>query len=117
MFEELFDLEKSSPDTQGMEKKVNVKKVKAHPQKGAKRESSQEDNPSFEKSFHELQTIVEEMEREDIPLEKLLEKFERGIALIKECTELLRSARLRVEKYIEERDGTYRIKGLGNNLD
>ncbi|MEC9167985.1 MAG: exodeoxyribonuclease VII small subunit, partial [Pseudomonadota bacterium] len=36
---------------------------------------------SFEETLSELEAIVNEMESGDLPLNKALEKFERGIAL------------------------------------
>ncbi len=74
----------------------------------------QSGKPSFEESYKRLQSIVQEIEREDIELETLLTKFEEGISLIKDCFQFLQSAKIRIEQYVEERNGTFSIKGLTN---
>ncbi|MEZ5473764.1 MAG: exodeoxyribonuclease VII small subunit [Steroidobacteraceae bacterium] len=51
----------------------------------------------FEKSLAELETLVEKLERGDIPLEDALKTFERGIALTRECQSAIKSAQQRVE--------------------
>ena len=50
----------------------------------------------FETAFQALQENVEKLESEDLPLEKALERFERGQALAKRCAELLEKAELKV---------------------
>jgi exodeoxyribonuclease VII small subunit len=67
---------------------------------------------SFEKKYERLEKILDEIESEDIPLEKLTKLFEEGVALIKECSTYLQKARLTIESHLEERDGSYTIKGL-----
>lgn len=47
---------------------------------------------SFEEALAQLQTIVEEMEKGDIPLEKALRKFEDGMKLSRYCSECLDEA-------------------------
>ena len=44
---------------------------------------------SFEKAMEQLEQIVEELEDRDVPLEKALKKFEKGVSLSKYCSELL----------------------------
>ena len=50
------------------------------------------------------------MEQEDLPLEKALEEFERGIALVKECRQYLEEAKQKVTMLTEtqssEAEGT-----------
>jgi len=67
---------------------------------------------SFEKKYERLEQILDEIESEDIPLEKLTKLFEEGVGLIKECSAYLQDARLTVESHLEERNGSYAIKGL-----
>lgn len=53
---------------------------------------------SFEEAFRALQEAVDELESGALPLEKVLELFERGMALVRRCTEHLDQAELRVRQ-------------------
>src|SRR5712691_3646017 len=52
----------------------------------------------FEKALAELESIVQKLERGDVPLEESVAIYERGEALKRRCEELLRQAEARVEK-------------------
>ena len=52
---------------------------------------------SFEASLDELDKVVKELERGDLPLERSLELFERGVALAGACRKQLEEAEARVE--------------------
>lgn len=47
---------------------------------------------SFEQSMQELEQIVAAMESSDLPLERALEHYERGIRLIQQCENTLEHA-------------------------
>jgi len=68
--------------------------------------------PRFEESFERLESIVEEMERGELPLEDLLTRFEEGVALVRQCRSFLKQAQLRVEQYVEQKDGQWILKEL-----
>lgn len=51
----------------------------------------------FEKALQELETLVECLERGDLPLEESLKAFERGIALTRACQTALKDAAQKVE--------------------
>lgn len=53
--------------------------------------------PSFEAGLEELEKIVKDMESGDLPLEKALELFERGMKLSDTCRKHLEEAETRVE--------------------
>ena len=53
---------------------------------------------SFETALAELEEIVSQLERGNVPLERSIEIYERGEALKRRCETLLRSAEMRVEK-------------------
>jgi exodeoxyribonuclease VII small subunit len=61
---------------------------------------------SFEDKLAELETIVEKLEKGQLSLDESLELFEHGIILSRECNAMLKSARQKVEKLIEEDNGT-----------
>jgi len=67
---------------------------------------------SFEKKYERLERILDEIESEDIPLDKLTKLFEEGVGLIRECSTYLQDARLTIESHLEEHNGAYAIKGL-----
>jgi exodeoxyribonuclease VII small subunit len=52
---------------------------------------------SFEAGLQQLETIVKEMESGELPLERALELFERGMKLSDACRKQLEEAETRVE--------------------
>ena len=57
--------------------------------------------PSFEASLAELEKVVHELENGDLPLERSLELFERGVQLSERCRKQLEEAETRVEILIK----------------
>jgi len=53
--------------------------------------------PDFEKALAELESLVENLERGELPLEQTLKQFERGIKLTRSCQKALQAAEQRVE--------------------
>lgn len=53
--------------------------------------------PDFEQSLAELETLVERLERGDVPLDEALKLFERGVALTRHCQASLQAAQQKVE--------------------
>lgn len=60
---------------------------------------------SFEEALKQLEKIVDDLERGDVPLEESIRIYERGEALKKHCDTLLKSAEDKVEKIRIGRDG------------
>jgi len=52
---------------------------------------------SFEDAISKVEEIVEEMENDQLPLEKLVAHYEKGSSLLSRCEELLQNARKRIE--------------------
>lgn len=52
---------------------------------------------TFEEAVAELEDIVVSMEEDQLPLQELIDKFERGARLHKECETFLSSAKKRLE--------------------
>lgn len=52
---------------------------------------------NFEASMKELDDIVEQMESDQLPLEELINHYERGAKLLKECESALTVAKKRLE--------------------
>ena len=55
----------------------------------------------FEEAIKELSGIVGKIEQGEIPLQDSLTQYERGMALIKHCREILQKAEKRIEKISE----------------
>ena len=53
--------------------------------------------PAFEASLVELEGVVKELESGDLPLEKAIALFERGVSLSGTCRKQLEEAETRVE--------------------
>ncbi len=64
--------------------------------------SSEED---FESCLKELESIVQSLERGDLPLEKALEMFERGVRLSRICQKRLDEAERKVELLLKGEGG------------
>jgi exodeoxyribonuclease VII small subunit len=60
---------------------------------------------NFESSLEELERIVRELERGDLPLEKSLELFEQGVKLSRACQERLSEAERRIEILTRDNHG------------
>jgi len=63
---------------------------------------------SFESSLDELEQIVRQLEGGDLPLDRSLELFERGVRLSRECQRRLDEAERKVEILLRGNDGAYR---------
>jgi exodeoxyribonuclease VII small subunit len=57
---------------------------------------------SFESALDELEKVVHELEAGDLPLERSLELFERGMGLSEACRKRLEEAETRVEILIRK---------------
>ena len=61
---------------------------------------------SFESSLDELEKVVKELESGDLPLDRSLDLFSRGMQLSETCRKQLEDAETRVEMLIRK-EGTY----------
>ncbi|MDB9742097.1 exodeoxyribonuclease VII small subunit [Akkermansiaceae bacterium] len=52
---------------------------------------------NFEESLSKLEQIVESMEDDNLPLEKMIEQYEEGIQAAKSCEEALKGAQKQLE--------------------
>lgn len=60
---------------------------------------------NFEAGLQQLEGIVKEMESGDLPLERALELFEKGMKLSETCRKQLEDAETRVEILIKRANG------------
>ncbi len=66
----------------------------------ARRKNNHEEDqtePSFEDALAGLESIVEAMEHDQLPLEELVSHYEKGSALLIRCESILQSAKDRIE--------------------
>lgn len=60
----------------------------------------------FEESLQQLESLVEQMESPELPLETIVEKYEAGMKLVAACTEKLKTAEKRISLLTRKKDGS-----------
>ncbi len=68
----------------------------------------------FEEALEKLESIVESMESDDLPLESLLERYEEGTKLAAVCQQKLAVAELRIKKLEQDKDGNPALTDFDN---
>ncbi len=68
----------------------------------AKSETTGQPVESFEKCLEELEKVVRELESGELPLERSLALFEKGMGLSESCRKQLEEAETRVELLIKK---------------
>jgi exodeoxyribonuclease VII small subunit len=67
---------------------------------------------NFENSLEELEKVVKELEAGDLPLDRSLNLFSRGMQLSETCRKQLEEAETRVEQLIRK-EGIYQPEPFG----
>ena len=70
----------------------------------------------FEEALKKLETIVEAMESDDLPLETLIAKYEEGTKLARLCQEKLAEAELKIQQLEKSAGGELKLKPLPAEL-
>ena len=65
---------------------------------------------TFEESLKQLETIVDQLEKGDLPLEESLKLFETGVGLSALCKQELDAAEGKVQTLIKLRDGSFKTE-------
>lgn len=86
-------------------------------QKKAAGDSELETPIDLEKALAELETLVEELERGDLPLAKALERFERGVALTRDCETALKAAEHKVSVLMNDAGVDSAAEPFGDGAD
>ncbi len=73
-------------------------------------EAAKNGNVPFEEALKRLESIVEAMESEDLPLETLLAKYEEGTQLAQVCRAKLTEAELKIEQLEKNAAGKLELK-------
>lgn len=66
--------------------------------------------PSFEESLKKLESIVDQLEKGDLPLEQSIKLFEEGVELSAVCKQELDAAEGKVQILIKQRDGSLKAE-------
>ena len=61
---------------------------------------------TFEESLKQLESIVAQLERGDLPLEDSIKMFEEGMRLSAQCKQELDNAESKVQILLKQRDGS-----------
>lgn len=64
-----------------------------------------EENKSFEEKMKKLEEIATELEKGDLDLDNSVAKFEEGMKLSKECSEMLEKAEKKITMLIKGKNG------------
>jgi exodeoxyribonuclease VII small subunit len=65
---------------------------------------------TFEESLKKLESIVDQLEKGDLPLEESLKLFEEGVGLSAVCKQELDAAEGKVQLLIKQRDGAMKTE-------
>lgn len=60
--------------------------------------NTERERPSFEQALRELEHIVQELEKDDVSLERSIELYQKGVELSKTCSDLLEKAELKIQE-------------------
>jgi len=64
---------------------------------------------TFEEALKQLETIAEQIERGTIGLEESIDKYEEGMALVKQCRDILSKAELKIQQLQQRGDETIHV--------
>lgn len=68
--------------------------------------------PSFEARLERLETIVEQLDDEGVPLDRALTLFEEGVRELKAAQAQLAQAEATLKVLVEQADGTFALEEL-----
>jgi len=73
--------------------------------------------PPFEEALKRLESVVEAMEADDLPLETLLAKYEEGARLVKICQGKLAEAELKIQQLEKNAAGELKLKPFESEVE
>lgn len=76
-----------------------------------------ENKPTFAQAIEQLETIIAEIEDGQVDLEESIERYEKGIGLIKSCRAILTQAEQKIQKLTEADSGQLTPDGELDDLD
>lgn len=72
---------------------------------------------NLEKALKDLETIVDELESGDLPLDKAMKRFEDGIKLTRRCQTALKDAEQKVEILLKSVGGEEELEDFETDED
>ena len=69
--------------------------------------------PGLEENFVRLEEIIEQLDRDDIPLEEAFRAYSQGMAVLKQCNDQID----RVEKQVLKLNGEGQLEEFGNGYE
>jgi len=73
--------------------------------------------PPFEEALQKLETVVEAMEADDLPLETLLAQYEEGAKLVRIRQQKLAEAELKIQQLEKNAAGELKLKPLETDVE
>lgn len=70
----------------------------------------------FEEALEKLEAVVEAMESGELPLEKLIARYEEGVKFAKICQEKLAEAEVKIQQLEQTATGELKLKPLTADL-
>ena len=61
--------------------------------------------PTFEESLAELEAIIAELEGGELPLDNMMERYEKGVKALEICRTMLDKAGKKIEALLKTKDG------------
>ncbi len=65
---------------------------------------------SFEESLAQLESIMAELEGGELPLDKMMARYEKGVAALQLCRKVLDEAEKKIELLVKTKDGELETK-------
>ena len=72
---------------------------------------------NFEEALKQLETIAGQIERGTIGLEESIDKYEEGMALVKQCRDILSKAELKIQQLQQRADGTLETTNFKRSME
>ncbi len=72
---------------------------------------------TFEDALAALENVINELEKEDLSLDRALTIFEQGIVLMRKCDSHLKGAQGKIKELLKGEDGEFVEKVLGTTLE
>lgn len=78
---------------------------------------SKEKPVNLEKALADLESLVEDLETGDLPLDKAMKKFEEGVKLTRSCQAALRDAEQKVQVLLKSAGGEESLEAFEGEDD
>ena len=73
--------------------------------------------PKFEESLAELEAIIAELEGGELPLDQMMDRYEKGMKALELCRKVLAEAEKKIEILIKSQDGELKAEPFEPNAD